>query len=383
MPAPLRPVAGAFVLLGGFWGAWAVAAADVERGFGLSHGRFGALLSASLAAAAAANAVGGALAERHGTQRTLCVALALWGAALVAGAAAPSFASFAAALVAVIAAGGVIDVTMNVAATSGLGSDAGAMVRFHAFFNTGGAAGAAAAGLLAASGVSWRWAWGVIAALAFTLASVLARRDLPAAGPGEQVPLAGALSLLRRENLILVALAFAVGSLVEGGVELWGVLFLRTTFPSGLAVGATSAVLGYLVAASARAFLGGLAGRSGAARGVTLGAGTAAVGVVVLAVADPPVVAGAGLVLAAGGISMCWPLLLSLVAAERGRPGPAIGAVTAVGYLGFVIGPTVVGWLAGALGLRVGLLVLAVAAVFVAVSPQLRLDRRGVSRPSP
>lgn len=382
MPAPLRPVAAAFVILGGFWGAWAVAAADVERGFGLSHGRFGVLLSVSLAAAAVANAVGGALAERHGTQRTLSIALALWGAALVAGAVAPSLAFFAAALVAVIAAGGVIDVTMNVAATSGLGSDAGAMVRFHAFFNTGAAVGAAGVGLSAASGVSWRWAWGVIAILAFALASVLARRELPAAGAGEQVPLGGALSLLRREGLVLVALAFAIGSLVEGGVELWGVLFLRTTFPSGLAVGATSAVLGYLVAASARAFLGGLAGRSGAARGVTLGAATAAVGVVVLAVADPPVIAGAGLVLAAGGISMCWPLLLSLVAGERERPGPAIGAVTAVGYLGFVIGPTVVGWLAGALGLRVGLLVLAVAAVFVAVSPQLRLERRSVSRPS-
>jgi MFS family permease len=331
------------------------------------------LLSASLAAAAVANAGGGAVAERHGTQRTLTVALALWGLGLVGGALAPSLLWVAPALVAVVALGGVVDVTMNVAATSGLGSDAAGLVRFHAFFNGGAAVGAAAVGVATGLGVGWRWAWAVEAVLAFALAGSLARRELPAGAAGEHVPLGGALALLRREGLVLLALAFAVGSLVEGGVDLWGVLFLRTTLPSGLAVGATSAVLGYTVAASARALLGGLAGRSGAARGVTLGAGTAAVGVVVLALAGPAVLAGAGLVVAAGGISMCWPLLLSLVAAGRERPGPAIGAVTAIGYVGFVVGPTVVGWLAAALGLRSGLLVLAGAAAFVAASPRLRL----------
>jgi MFS family permease len=373
MVPSLRPIAAAFVVFGVFWGGWAVAAADVEHDLGLSHGRFGVLLSVSLAAAALANAVGGALNERHGTTRTLSIALALWGVGLVAGALAPtsSIGTFAVALVGVIALGGVVDVSMKVAATAGVDADAAALVRFHAFFNLGAAIGAAAVGGATALGVSWRWAWAVDAALAFALAWRLSRRDLPAGGAGEQVPLGGALSLLRREGLVLLAFAFAVGALVEGGVDLWGVLFLRTTLPSGLAVGATSAVLGYLVAASARSLLGGLAGRSGAARGVALGAGAAAFGIVVLAVADPAVVAGAGLVIAAGGISMCWPLLLSLVAAGRERPGPAIGAVTAVGYVGFVVGPTVVGWLAGVLGLRVGLLVLAGAAVFVAVSPRL------------
>ena len=372
--ARLRPIAAAFVVFGTFWGGWAVAAADVERDLGLSHGRFGVLLSVSLAGAAVANAVGGALAERHGTQRTLTVAVAVWGAFLLCGAVAPGLPFFVVALVGVVAFGGVVDVTMNVAATSGLGADAAGLVRFHAFFNAGAALGAGGVGLATAAGVSWRWAWAVDALLALVLARVLssARRELPAGEAGEHVPLGGAFRLLRRDGLLLLAFAFAVGSLVEGGVELWGVLFLRTTLPSGLAVGATSAFLGYLFAAAARAFLGPVAGRRGAARGVTVGAGAATAGILVLAVARVPLVAGAGLVLAAGGISMCWPLLLSLVAAGRERPGQAIGAVTSIGYVGFVVGPTVVGWLAAAVGLRAGLLVLAGAAAFVAVSPILR-----------
>ncbi|MDQ3106843.1 MAG: MFS transporter [Actinomycetota bacterium] len=372
----LRPIAAAFVVFGVFWGGWAVAAADVERDLDLSHGRFGLLLSLSLAAAAVANAVGGALAERHGTRRTLAVALVLWGVGLAGGAAASSLLAFGAALVVVIAAGGVIDVTMNVAATSGLAGEPARLVRFHAFFNVGAAIGAGGVGLLTAAGISWRWALLADALLGAVLAAVIVRRhDLPAGDAGTRAPLGGALALLRREHLGLLALAFAVGSMVEGGVELWGVLLLRTTLPAGLAIGATSAGLGYLVAAAARVVFGPAAGRHGAARGVTIGAAAAVVGILMLGLAGPALLAGAGLVVAAGGISMCWPLLLSLVAAGRERPGPAIGAVTSVGYLGFVVGPTIVGWLAATLGLRSGLLLLAVAAAYVAIAPRARALR--------
>ena len=74
--------------------------------------------------------------------------------------------------------------------------------------------------------------------------------------PGDQVPLGGTFSLLRRERLLLVAGAFALAAMVEGGIELWGVLFLRTYLSSGLLIGAGGAVLGYSVAALARFTLG-------------------------------------------------------------------------------------------------------------------------------
>ena len=73
--------------------------------------------------------------------------------------------------------------------------------------------------------------------------------------------------------------------------------------------------------------------------------------------------------LAAGGISLCWPLLLSLASADRARPGAVVGAVTAVGYTGFVVGPTVVGAMAAGVGLQAGLVLLAAFAAFVAVAP--------------
>jgi hypothetical protein len=54
---------------------------------------------------------------------------------------------------------------------------------------------------------------------------------------------------------------------------------------------------------------------------------------------------------------------------EARHPGLAIGGVTAAGYLGMVAGPPIVGVLSGVFDLATGLLVLAAAALFVAVTP--------------
>ena len=370
----MAPVTASFVLFGVFWGSWAVSAADVERSLDLSHARFGLLLSFGLAGAALANGAGGALTERFGTGRVLSASLAVWGGLLLVGGAVADVAvpwGFGAALVLAVAVGGVVDVVMNVAAVAALAEQPGALVRFHARFNLGAAAGALVTGLLLGADVTWRWAWVVVGVVALALAGWCARTELPAGEPGGHVPLLDTVPLLRRERLVLVAVAFAVGGMVEGGIELWGVLFLRTFLDSGLPVAVGSAVGGYTVAALARIAFGPAAGRRGASRGVTIGAAVAFVGVLVLGLTATPWISGLGLVLAAGGISMCWPLLLAHASEGRARPAAIVGSVTAVGYLGFVAGPTIVGWFAAAFGLRAGLLLLAVAAAFVAIVPMV------------
>ena len=81
------------------------------------------------------------------------------------------------------------------------------------------------------------------------------------------------------------------------------------------------------------------------------------------------VVGAAGLALACIGVSVVWPLLLAEVNNEARHPALAIGGVSAAGYLGMVAGPPIVGVLSGAFDLTTGLLVLAAAALFVAVTP--------------
>lgn len=379
----LRPIGWVFVLFGIFWGGWAVAAVDVERSLHLSTGGFGLLLSLALVGAATSNAVGGPLCERFGTGRVLGSALLAWSVFLALGAVVQVPVAMELLIIVMVATAGLIDIAINVAATAALADRPGRLVAFHARFNGGAAAGAALTGVLLGVGASWRWLWIGVAVVALGLGVVCGRARLPAGDPGDQVPLGGTFALLRRQRLLLVAGAFALAAMVEGGIELWGVLFLRTYLSSGVLIGAGGAVLGYSVAALARFTLGPTVGSKGSGRGVMLGAGAAAVGVAVLATAGTAVFAAIGLVLAAGGISMCWPLLLAQAGAGRSRAGAVVGAVSAVGYLGLVMGPAVVGWVAEAIGLRAALGVLGAAAVIVALVPTRSKSFSPASLPRP
>jgi MFS family permease len=376
----LRPVGWVFVLFGIFWGGWAVAAANIERALHLSNGGFGVLLSLSLVGAATSNAVGGTLCQRFGTGRVLGSALLAWSVFLALGAAARVPVLMELLIIFMVATAGLIDIAINVAATAALGATPGRLVAFHARFNGGAAAGAAMTGVLLGVGASWRWMWVGVALAAVGLGVVCHKVPLPAGKPGDRLPLGGTFSLLRRERLLVLAGTFALAALVEGGIELWGVLFLRTYLASGILIGAGGAVLGYSVAGLARFTLGPAVGRRGSARGVMIGAGSAALGVAILATAGTAVLAAVGLVLAAGGISMCWPLLIAQAGGGRRQAGAVVGAVSAVGYVGLVMGPAVVGWVAEAVGLRAALGVLAAAAVAVAVLP-LRSSRVNAGGP--
>ena len=148
---------------------------------------------------------------------------------------------------------------------------------------------------------------------------------------------------------------FAGAALVEGGIDTWGVLFLRSRLAAGILVGAGAYVVGQSLATVARTSLSRPAEAVGGARGATIGAALAGAGLALEAAAPSAALGAAGLALAAIGISTCWPLLLAEAGRGSDRPGVIVGGVTAAGYIGFVAGPPVVGWIAGTWGLRAGI----------------------------
>ena len=372
----LVPVAGTLVTLGLFIGIWTVVTPEIEAALGGGPGRLGLVLTGALVVAAAMNTVGGALAERRGTSAALRLTLAWWAVALAVGTGAPAPGGVARGIVVALSGSGAVDVVANVGATAALADRPGHLVRFHALFNIGGAFGAVvAAALLGLTGaVGWRLAWAAAAVFVVVALVLSLGADLPAGHPGEKVRLSEGMRTLHRERLIPVALAFALGATVEGGVNTWGVLQLRGQLDAGLVVGAGGAVLGYLIAAVARLSVSRVQTAAGARRVVAAGTVVAGCGLVVLATVTVPVAAAAGLVMAAGGISVCWPLLMSEVGRGRERPGMVVGAVSTVGYLGAIVGPGAIGLVAGAFGLSTGLLVLAVGAFGIPLL--LRTGRR-------
>ena len=96
------------------------------------------------------------------------------------------------------------------------------------------------------------------------------------------------------------------------------------------------------------------------------GAALAAVSLAALLLAGQAVVAVIAFVLVGVGVANAVPLLFS--AAGRVPPaGPSLAAVFTIGYLGFILGPPVIGVLADALTLTAALALVCAALVLVAL----------------
>ena len=369
VPTTLRPVVASFVVFGFFAGAWAVATVDIERTFHLSDTGLGALLAAGIIAATAVAAIGGAITDRWGAGPSLTRALVVWGALLALEAAAPHLVLFVLALVMAMAAGGLVDVVMNIVAADALAHDAGRLVRFHGLFNGGCVAGAAVTGVALRFGASWRVVWFGVAIVGVVTGIVTRRARLPEPERFDHPSMWRALAGLRHEGLVVLALVFAAAAMVEGGIATWGILYLRGHLGLGVLAGVSAYVVGEGLATFARLGGGPMVGALGTRRAVVIGGTLAAAGIATEALCGAAGIAAAGLAAAAVGISVVWPLLLADVNNEARHPALAIGGVTACGYLGMVAGPPLVGTLSGLFGLETGLLVLAAIALCVALVP--------------
>jgi len=359
----VRPLRATFLTFGFFWGTWAVVALDVQRFLDFSDAQLGLLLAATVFGGSIANGAGGVIAERYGSRLVLSSALVAWAALLVLLGGVTNHIVFCLVFLATVSVGGLVDVTMNVAATAELGSAPRRLLRMHALFNGGALLGAAVSGLALAADVSYRVMWVGIGVAALLLALWCSAADLPAGERGEHHTVRQGLAALRTQGLRMLAIVFAIGALVEGGVGTWGVLFLRGNLGLAVVAGAGAYVAGQTLATIARCTLGWTAEHVGERRGAQLGLALAGAGLIIEAASTSSWPAAVGLGLAAVGSSVYWPLLLAHASQGSDRPGIIVGGLSAAGYVGFLAGPPVVGWVAQATDLRWGLIFLGFAAL--------------------
>ena len=384
----------AFVALGAFWGSWNAALASVQQAFGLSNTSLGVLLAIGVTAGAAAGAATGHLGRKRRPLHVLCVILAFWGILLIPLVSLTSYLGFALSFSAVQIVMGAVDAQMNVGATAALFTKPGALVRFHGFFNVGciaGAFGTATFGVTRSGGsnlwpllatvllVATPWWWlknrraddqALPDDVHVTLASPTGDASVTEAVHDG----AGIWAILRRDQMVGFLFVFAAAALVEGGVFTWGVLYLRRELHIGLFVGASAYALGNVIAFLGRFFGGPLISSVVPLRALSIGSAFTAVGLTIEAFTHVDLLAVIVFVLAAAGVSLNWPLLMSDVGRRSSSPGSAVGAFTAAGYLGWVAGAPLIGIVADQWSLAGGLISLGLLA-FVVGAAALVLTR--------
>jgi MFS family permease len=394
----VRVAVTAFFAMDGFvFASWAVRIPAVKAAVGASPATLGIALLGVSVGAIATMALTGALCRRFGSARMVVAGAAWLSLALLL----PALARSAVALGLGLAVFGIGYGGLNVAMNS-LAVDVVAVLRrpvmpsFHAAWSLGGLAGAALGGLAAPAlsplahfslvcllGLAVTVACGRIV-LTTPLPVAQAENAVPAPGPGGSGGAAGTGEAGAREvkesapglsrpaghagvwrTVLLLGVIALCSTYGEGAVSDWGALHLREDL--GAAAGIAAA--GYAAFALAEA-CGRLAGstllaRLGQTRVLVYGGVATFVGMITAALAPVLPLALVGFALAGLGVANAFPTAMARVGILGGPHGVAIAST--LGYAGFLLGPPAIGFLAGAISLRVALTTVSLLALVAIV----------------
>ena len=359
----------AFGALGIWWGAWGALLPLVQRSAAVDDTQLGAALLMVGAGALATMRVAGHLMDRLGWV-VLPVSVAGLGVAGIGPALVDGGVALSASLALVGAASGAFDVAINTEANRVEAVTGRPLLSLaHAAFSFGVIAGSVGAGALRSLDVPLTGALSsfgvVLVVIAGWLASGASRH------PGAPAPalVSGRWRWWRPPRpLAVLGVLIALAFLVESAWQNWSAVHLERDLQAppwlasiGPAVFGASAGVGRLLAHRWAA-----PGRE--AQVVAGGAAVAALAIAVAALAPLTPLVLAGIALAGLGTAACAPSLFRLAGAAvpSHLTGAAIGTVTTVRYLGFVIAPALVGGLAGALTLPTALAAVSVVALVLA-----------------
>jgi MFS family permease len=351
---------------------------QIKDALGLSNAELGTAVAAFPLGALLAGLTASTLVRRYGSSRVACFGMVVVAIGIFLAGLAPSWVLLASAMFVAGAADAVVDVGQNAHALRVQRRYGRSILNsFHAVWSIGavlgGAMGSAAAGL----GLPLPWHLGGSAVLFVIVALAAFRFLLPGPEDAEREPadevarpvLALRSRAARRTLLVLGVLGViaSCGALVEDAGASWGAIYL-----SGLGAGAAVAGLGF-VALQGLEFVGRLLGdrlvdRFGQ-RAVARSGGIIVLVGMGLALAFPTIpgtIVGFGL----SGLGVATLIPAAMHAADElpGLPrGTGLTIVSWLLRLGFLLSPPIVGLVADATSLRLGLVVVPLAAVVIVV----------------
>ncbi|HEY0163227.1 MAG TPA: MFS transporter [Edaphobacter sp.] len=171
--------------------------------------------------------------------------------------------------------------------------------------------------------------------------------------------------------LRLATIAF-FGLFAEGAIGDWAAVYLRSNMSASLSL-AAAGYASYAIAMASARFAGDWLVRRLSHGAILTGSGALIAfgfGCTLLSPSIP--VAVFGLVLTGMGIANIFPVIVTLVGrSTKMATGPAISALSTIGYFGFLAGPPLIGWLAVMVGLERALGMVVLAGVVVAAGPVL------------
>jgi Major Facilitator Superfamily len=345
---------------GGYWGAWVILVAELDRDHGLSYGATGLLLALLSVVAVLVMAFGTPRLTRFPLGALVAASLMTLGVGAIAMAVLPTGALWVA-FVLVGVGNALIDVFLNVEAQRvEMATRRPVLQWLHASYAAGGVVGALIGGIVVTAGIDYRTGIALTGFVLFLTAFWNALRGSPVHGSSEEETPAFSLSAFRRHPALWVpALVVLFAFLVEGSMDTWSGLYLRDELGASAAAAAVAFAAFSTSLFLGRLFAGGVLFGRGRRTTILISGVGAAVGGAIAALTQSAAVAAAAFLLMGFAISSAAPAAFGLVdEAAPGDQANGIAAVTTVGYSGFVWSPPIFGWIAQTVDLRAAMVVI-------------------------
>jgi predicted MFS family arabinose efflux permease len=363
-----------FLVLGVTIGSWASRVPSVRQAVGLGTLQLGIALLGLAGGAVVAMPFVGWLVGRLGSARLICAGVAMCAITLPLTSFSRTFTELALALFALGTSIGTVDVSINAYAV-GLEQRVGRSMlsSFHAAFSVGAFLGAGVGALAAALYASPTTQFLIVAACGAGLwATGVPRRLDWAAGVLPRAPTRGSRWLRRGRPahlppalLLMGALAFC-GLFAEGAAADWSAVYLQATVKAGATVGAATYSIFALAMTVSRLMSDDANERLGTVTVTRVGSLIAGTGLTVALLVRSPVTGVVGFMCLGAGLAPVIPNVFRAAAlAEGTSPGAGIATGTTLGYMGFMLGPPLIGVVGHAVGLAtaLGLVVVALAVI--------------------
>jgi MFS family permease len=394
-PAGLRgqrvALSAIFTVHGFLYASWAVRVPAIKEQTGASAAALGLALLGLSAGAVATMLIAGSLCRRFGSRQVTVPACGVLSLTLLLPPLAHSAVTLGLALLVFGSAYGCLNVAMNSVAIELVAAlRRPVMPGFHAAWSFGGLAGATLGGLLAPHLSPLRHL--ALATLIGVLVSLVAGRVLltrttsastQPASPRPIAPVPTQATTSRpatpetarlstrpglpgtRRLLVSLGLIALCAAYCEGAIGDWGALHLKQDLGASAGLAAAAYAVFALAEAGGRLSGTALLERHGRTRVLVTGGLIACGGMLLAALAPDVWLALAGFAATGLGLANLFPVAVARAGLLAGSRGVAL--TSTLGYGGFLLGPPVIGFLAGAFGLRAGLTTLSFLALAAAV----------------
>lgn len=359
-----------FLVDGTGFGLWAAHVPVFKQSLHLGNGDLSRVLLSLVGGAIVTMPLMGHLIERFGSRTVIRIVAILYVAMLAGLAQASSFGLLVMFAMLYGGAKGALDVSVNaqaIAVEQHYGRSS--MSLLQGCWSLGGLIGAGMTSVLLKHGVPLQWNLSVGA----VVMGVAVLAVLPLLVSEERRPHHQKTKFVFPDAALLrLALIAFFGLFAEGAIGDWAAVYLRSNMGASLSLAAAGYATYAIAMASAR-FSGDWLTRRFSGKTILMGSGLLiAIGFGCTLVSRSLAVAIFGLVLTGIGVANIIPVIMVLAGRNKKMgAGPAISALSTIGYFGFLAGPPLIGWLAVMVGLGWALGMIVVAGLIVAAGPVL------------